>query len=417
MSFKLKGAARARAEELAPPILPVNADFAALRDAVSDLGAALEELLEGAGPTWSQPPRQSLARLSSVRLNGGGAESVSATALAMLLHEAVASLRALPRLGDGMQNAGAAQALSEARMILPIVRSVVGFVPTKTEEATMALLDRFKAVEAASDQAAESSRGLLARIEGHGYSTSASAVAERTRAAMKAEQSAVSRIVDSNRGNAATLRAMSREIEAGIALVNEIEEITDRSRLIAFNMAVEAAHIGDKGRGFRVIVGELHKINDRTVDFSRRIVALLSKYKEYSIKLGGEMEDHSKRLNEEVVGGIALSGEAVETLISSSTATEELSHRLASISLEVRNNLDRVIEALQFQDITRQMLEGALGMMDDLGRRLKEAEAVASPPSTSDRAAEQRRFSELQDSYISRVKTKEEKIAIKEAGL
>ena len=359
MSFKLKGAARARAEELAPPILPVNADFAALRDAVSDLGAALEELLEGAGPTWSQPPRQSLARLSSVRLNGGGAESVSATALAMLLHEAVASLRALPRLGDGMQNAGAAQALSEARMILPIVRSVVGFVPTKTEEATMALLDRFKAVEAASDQAAESSRGLLARIEGHGYSTSASAVAERTRAAMKAEQSAVSRIVDSNRGNAATLRAMSREIEAGIALVNEIEEITDRSRLIAFNMAVEAAHIGDKGRGFRVIVGELHKINDRTVDFSRRIVALLSKYKEYSIKLGGEMEDHSKRLNEEVVGGIALSGEAVETLISSSTATEELSHRLASISLEVRNNLDRVIEALQFQDITRQMLEGA----------------------------------------------------------
>ena len=86
---------------------------------------------------------------------------------------------------------------------------------------------------------------------------------------MEAEKAAVSaHPVASNRGNAATLRDMSKEIEAGIALVEEIEEITDRSRLIAFNMAVEAAHIGDKGRGFRVIVGELRKINDRTVDFS-----------------------------------------------------------------------------------------------------------------------------------------------------
>lgn len=411
MTFMLPGRARAEAARSAEPERPSlseSADFAALREAASDLGAAVGSLLEGAGPAWSLPPRPSLARLA-----GAEAEAAGAAALATLLREAAASLRALPSIRD----VGAAQALADARMILPIARSVVGFVPRKTEEATMALLDRFKAVEAASDKAAESSRGLLDRIEGRGSVASVSAVAERSRAAMEAERAAVSRIVASNRGNAATLRDMSREIEAGIALVEEIEEITDRSRLIAFNMAVEAAHIGDKGRGFRVIVGELRKINDRTVEFSKRIVALLSKYKEYGIKLGGEMEEHSKRLNEEVVGGIASSGEAVEALISSSVATEELSRHLASISLEVRGNLDHVIEALQFQDITRQMLEGALGMMDDLGQRMKEAELQGPAPASTDRIAELRRFRGLQDSYLSRVKTKEEKLAIKEAEL
>ena len=54
-------------------------------------------------------------------------------------------------------------------------------------------------------------------------------------------------------------------------------------------------------------------------------------------------------------------------------------------------------------------------MMDDLGRRLKEATPLAQAP--TDRVDELRRFRELQGSYVSRVKTKEEKLAIKEAGL
>ena len=189
MSFKLPGRARAEAARAAEPALPSlseGADFAELRAAAVDLGAAVEGLLEGAGPAWSGPPGRGLARLAGARAAGEGSEAADAAAFAALLRSVAVSLRALPRIRD----ATAASALAEARMILPMARSIVGFVPRKTEEATMALLDRFKAVEAASDQAAESSRGLLDRIEGRGSVASVSIVADRSRAAMEAEKAA-----------------------------------------------------------------------------------------------------------------------------------------------------------------------------------------------------------------------------------
>jgi methyl-accepting chemotaxis protein len=376
-------------------------EFGALSAALGDFAAELQRLLDSAGPDWSEPARHDLAALSSAATPAG---------LAELLTKTATNIKRLPRLG----NMEAAAALSDAGLILPLARAVLAAVSPKTEEATMDLLDRFGAVQAASEKAAESSRGLIERIEGRNAGESVSVVAEHSRQAIQAERETVARIVKNNGRNVDKLRAMDKEIDSGIGLVNEIEEITDRSRLIAFNMAVEAAHIGEKGLGFKVIVKELQRLNDRTVDFSHRIVELLKKYKDYSAALVVDMQEHSNRLNDEVMGGMSSSGTAVEALISSSKATEELSRQLASVSLEVRGNLDRVIEALQFQDLTRQMLEGALGMLDDLGSRVAKAEPLLGALSRRDGSARRRRLEELQNEYISKSKTKDEKLAIKE---
>jgi hypothetical protein len=60
------------------------------------------------------------------------------------------------------------------------------------------------------------------------------------------------------------------------------------------------------------------------------------------------------------------------------------------------------------------MLEGALGMLDDLGSRVAKAEPLLGALSRRDGSARRRRLEELQNEYISKAKTKDEKLAIKE---
>jgi methyl-accepting chemotaxis protein len=249
-------------------------------------------------------------------------------------------------------------------------------------------------------------------MQGGETTESLNATAKKTKGAIEAERRAVSTIVSNNRDNARKLQAMGKELESGIELVQGIEEITERSRLIAFNMAVEAARIGEKGRGFRVIVNELRSLNDRTTDFSHQVASLLGRYRDYNATLVSEMAEHSERLSGEVLDVMRVAGDAVQSLIDSSSTTEDVSTRLAHLVVDIDHDLDGVLEALQFQDVTRQMLEGALHIIEDAERRLARALPLAARTRELDGAAARRRLEELKREFIAQAKTKDEKAAI-----
>jgi len=311
---------------------------------------------------------------------------------------------------------GAAEALEDARNVLPVARRVVGAVPAKTEEATMALITRFEGVRELSSRAAAASKEALAHIEGGDNSASFQTRAVQTKEAIEAERKAVSGIVANNRENARKLQAMSKDLESGIQLIQGIEEITERSRLIAFNMAVEAAHIGEKGRGFKVIVNELRSLNDRTVDFSRQVRDLLGRYREYNAALVAGMAEHSERLSGEVLDVMKNAGGAVESLIDSAATTQDLSTRLAGLVVEMDRDLDGVLEALQFQDVTRQMLEGALAIIADAEERLGRTAPLLAGLGERDKQEAEARLEAIRGAYVARAKTKDEKTAILEVG-
>jgi methyl-accepting chemotaxis protein len=309
---------------------------------------------------------------------------------------------------------GAAEALEDALNVLPVARRVVGAVPAKTEEATMALITRFEGVRELSSRAAAASKEALSHIEGGDSSASFQTRAVQTKEAIEAERKAVSGIVANNRENARKLQAMSKDLESGIQLIQGIEEITERSRLIAFNMAVEAAHIGEKGRGFKVIVNELRSLNDRTVDFSRQVRDLLGRYREYNAALVAGMAEHSERLSGEVLDVMRNAGGAVESLIESAATTQDLSTRLAGLVVEMDRDLDGVLEALQFQDVTRQMLEGAMAIIADAEERLGRTAPLLAGLGERDQREAAARLEAIRGAYIARAKTKDEKTAIME---
>lgn len=345
----------------------------------------------------------------------GGASRATGTELEGLVLALAEALESAGQEAEARKAEARAQAiaLADSQSILPLAESIFRRVPSVTEEATVELITRFEAVQAQSATAAQAAREIIQRLEG-GDKASASAVAASTREAIRKERGAVGGIVTNNRHNARKLQEMGKELETGIVVVKEIEEINERSRLIAFNMAVEAARMGERGQGVRVIVNELRSLNDRTAQFSKEIVGLLSRFKSYSTELILEIADHAERLNGEVMDGMDAAEAAMESLISSASETERLSSGIAASSVEVQSNLDTVLEALQFQDITRQMIEGGLAILARAKDLAAKGALLAEGLGAQDGRDARARFEAYRSDFISQAKTKDEKTAILE---
>jgi len=343
------------------------------------------------------------------------ASSLSAQELESALDTITQGLESLSGRHDssGRVQEALIESLADIRGILPIAQNVFRVVPAKTEEATAELISRFGDVEAASSRAAAAACQILDKLENKDSGgNSVRAVAESTRRAIEIERKAIDLIVSNNKTNAAKLYEMGKELESGIGIVNEINEINERSRLIAFNMAVEAARLGEGGRGIRVIVNELRSLNDRTTKFASEIVSLLKRFRDYNKALVSEIAENSEKLNGEVVSGMQTTNDAVESLIVSASTMEELSGQIASSSVEVQKNLDKVLEVLQFQDISRQILEGGLSILQRAQSLAAGTESLGGD--SGDGQATHARLEVYKREFTAQAKTKDEKIAISE---
>lgn len=283
--------------------------------------------------------------------------------------------------------------------------SVLAKVPVKTEEAAFALMERLVSLR---DQSAKASSAARDAESGAGDSVLIDTLALHARETMTRVRSALAEMRKHDRDATKGLQALGGELKSGIQLLVGIEEITERSRLIAFNMAIEAARIGEKGRGFRVIVGELRALNDRTADFSKQVAQLLGRFKQYNESLVQSAIESSMQVAEEVERGIGEEEQAIESLLRTSGSCVDLSDSVTAAVRSMNLELDGVLESLQFQDITRQMVEGALTTIAEAERDIAPVSGPAGPEE------EGRLVEELRARLLARAKTKGEKEAIQE---
>ncbi len=307
------------------------------------------------------------------------------------------------------------RALLDCLIYIPLVHAVAAAVPGKTEEAAFAVMERFMVVREAARHAAESARSMRLELEDTSGERSVSATAEKTRQSIGDERTSIrelSRCVKENREH---LEAMRKEIESGLELLKGIADITERSKLIAFNMSIEAARIGEKGLGFKVIITELHKLNERTNDFSRQVANLLGRFGEYNEILMENIEDKAGTVIAKVERGIDAASLAVDSLIGATDRSQALTKEIALMSESIDRDLDGVLESLQFQDITRQMIEGSLAILAELRRNV---EACVEDCGVSiDSMIKVERFSMLRNRLVRDAKTKGEKSALMEVRI
>ena len=305
--------------------------------------------------------------------------------------------------------------VTDCLVYLPLAESVIRAVPAKTEEAAFAVLERFTVVHEASSRAAQSARQLCAELENPDGDKSVQRTAENSRRAVKSEREVIGELNQCTRENREHLQAMGREIESGLELLKNITDITERSKLIAFNMSIEAARIGEKGRGFKVIITELHKLNDRTFEFSREVAELLARFRDYNALLVNNMQEKADKVISQVEKGMHAAEAAVESLITASSHTEDFTREIARMSESINHDMDGVLESLQFQDITRQMIEGAEMILGELRKNI--GACLESTEVPVDEKHKIERFAAIRSRLAAGAKTKGEKNALLEVQL
>jgi len=159
---------------------------------------------------------------------------------------------------------------------------------------------------------------------------------------------------------------MVSQFGAIFTLLEDVKTIADQTNLLALNAAIEAARAGDAGRGFAVVADEVRKLSLHSNQLNEQI---RSKAEQARLTVDqvrlivGNMATKDMR---EAVNSRAKVDSIMEGLVE---MNQSISDRLGDVSgliREIDHNVSDAIRSLQFEDITRQLVEQVQNHLDNL---------------------------------------------------
>lgn len=172
-------------------------------------------------------------------------------------------------------------------------------------------------------------------------------------AALAATREHLARERSANQGR---IRAVVDQVRQLTPFVGVISDVARQTNLLAVNAAIEAAHAGPEGAGFKVVAIEVRRLSAQTQEAARAIADGIG-----AVATAIERELAASEHIDADAGALAEVAASVEQM---SRRLSEMLPQLSQLHAAMKNGMQRVDEdiltslaQMQFQDMNRQMLE------------------------------------------------------------
>jgi methyl-accepting chemotaxis protein len=170
---------------------------------------------------------------------------------------------------------------------------------------------------------------------------------------------------------------LSKRVERIGTVVEVIDEIADRSDLLALNAALEGAKAGEAGRGFSIVAAEMRRLAENVMESTKEIKNLITEIRE-ATHAAKEASDGNKRMAGE---GEKLGGNAMQSVTGILTGIQETSDAARVIHLatqQQRTATEQVVQSMsEIEEVTRQAQTGSKQATGAAAELTKLAERLA----------------------------------------
>ncbi|WIM95320.1 methyl-accepting chemotaxis protein [Actinoplanes oblitus] len=182
--------------------------------------------------------------------------------------------------------------------------------------------------------------------------------------------------------------------------VKQIEEVSRATNILALNAMIEAVRAGDAGEGFSVVADEVRKLAHRSSEAAHGIGSNIA---DLTAKLDGVLSDDTQfdraqefpPASEETamtrrLGGIANAQREMSEMVSGILRdTVDAARQVQRSSDELVKETTGAVGHVQFQDISRQMLEHVAEAVADVSRQATAVAGYARGESSAEEIRDQ----------------------------
>jgi methyl-accepting chemotaxis protein len=289
----------------------------------------------------------------------------------LLLEQAIAQALTAEQMSNQAINAAATSSGLEAVCLkaVPIWAKQVESSRNQTEEAIVALTNRFSGISNKLGEAVQTSQhaagDLAGKAEGGALAVLAQSEIELTQVIDSLKATQLSR--DNVLAQVLSLTDYTGELRS---MASEVAAIAAQTNLLALNAAIEAARAGEAGRGFAVVADSVRTLSSQSSETGKKMSATVDVINNAITCLIDVAASTSETDNHSVANSEANIQHVLKRFHSITQRLSGSAELLQQESGEIHEEIIEVLVALQFQDRVSQILSHVRSNMDALHSHL-----------------------------------------------